>query len=516
MKNKLRQEEFDKNLKAIAKTSIIVFIGIIFSKIITYVYRIIIARYFGPEDYGLFSLALMVIGWAIAFSSLGLQNGLVRFIPIYRAKKENQKIRYIFRVSVKLSLLISLLFGALLFFLSEPISLYVFHNPDLTIFLKLFSLAIPLTVLLQISLSILSAFEKVSLNSFIFNFFQNFIKLIFLIILIFVGFNSNSIPISFLAGLLLATIFSFSLSKFYFPDIFKKYSLKKGAKQAIKSDLLSYSWPLLFFSILLSLFYWTDSLVIGLIKTTSDVGFYNAAIPIAVLIGLVPELFLGLFFPLITKEYTKSKKNIENIKQLSQQVGKWIFVINLPLFILIVLFPGAFLNILFGPEYLVASSALRILSIGILFSSVFTVSQSLLSMIGKSKLIFYDTLVIVAVNIILNFILISRFGINGAAISTSISLIILNCLFLFQARKNLSIIPLRRKMVSILFSGLLATAVLLYLRSIISLTTPVLVLISLLFLLLYLFFVLLFKSFDKNDLLIINSMRNKLRLNTRQ
>ena len=54
------QKEIDKGLKLIAKSSVIIFIGLIFSKIFTYAYRIIIARHFGPETYGLFSLAMIV------------------------------------------------------------------------------------------------------------------------------------------------------------------------------------------------------------------------------------------------------------------------------------------------------------------------------------------------------------------------------------------------------------------------------------------------------------------------
>jgi len=89
--------QVDNSLKLIAKTSFIVFIGVVLSKVLAYVYRIIIARQFGPEMYGVFSLAIMIGGWFAAFSALGLSDGISRFIPIYRGKKEVEKIRYIFR-----------------------------------------------------------------------------------------------------------------------------------------------------------------------------------------------------------------------------------------------------------------------------------------------------------------------------------------------------------------------------------------------------------------------------------
>src|SRR3972149_1823388 len=89
---------FESSLKLLAKTSFIVLIGVIISKILGYTYRIIIARYYGPEVYGLFVLALMISGWFIAISALGFNEGILRFIPIYRGRKEIEKIKYALKI----------------------------------------------------------------------------------------------------------------------------------------------------------------------------------------------------------------------------------------------------------------------------------------------------------------------------------------------------------------------------------------------------------------------------------
>jgi O-antigen/teichoic acid export membrane protein len=59
MKRQKENKKLNSSLRSIARSSVIVFIGIIISKILTYVYKIIIAREFGPKVYGLFSLAIM-------------------------------------------------------------------------------------------------------------------------------------------------------------------------------------------------------------------------------------------------------------------------------------------------------------------------------------------------------------------------------------------------------------------------------------------------------------------------
>ena len=48
-----KESNFNKSLSILAKSSIWVFAGVILSKILGYAYRIIVARYYGPEVYGL-------------------------------------------------------------------------------------------------------------------------------------------------------------------------------------------------------------------------------------------------------------------------------------------------------------------------------------------------------------------------------------------------------------------------------------------------------------------------------
>src|SRR3990167_5022972 len=105
-----KDEEITKGLNLILKSSIIVLAGFILSKIFGYVYRIIIARHFGPEIYGLFSLATLIVGWVVAVAGLGFTEGILRYASLYRGKNELNKIRYVFRFSSKILLLSTILF----------------------------------------------------------------------------------------------------------------------------------------------------------------------------------------------------------------------------------------------------------------------------------------------------------------------------------------------------------------------------------------------------------------------
>lgn len=500
-----KESELNKSLKLLAKSSFIVFIAVILSKILTYTYRIIVARHYGPEVYGLFALSLMIFGWFAMFSHFGFGHGVLRYISLYRGKGNQNKISYIIKSSLKLLAIVSVLFGILLFFLSDIIAIKIFDNARLSIFLKIFSFMIPLGTLNTVFFSIMKAYEKIGWFSFISKILDNSIKLFVLILLVFMGLNSINVPVSYLVGAIITFAVSYIYCRITFKKIFKVKPIKN--KQVFR-NVFSYSWPLLFFGFSMALLHQTDSFMIGIFGTISDVGFYNAAIPIALLLTVSVDLFNQLFFPLVTKEYAKGNKDL--VKQLSQQTGKWVYMMSLPLFILFIIFPGVFIKLLFGTEYLVATNALRFLSIGAMFTTVFEVSKRLILMKGKSKLILKNILFVLALNIILNLILVPPYGINGAAIATMISFISLGLLFAFQSWKYLKIVPLRRKMIRITFVALISMGFLFLIKQLIEINTFTLIVTGVLFIAIYVILIFLTGCLDRNDKLIINLIKRKL------
>jgi O-antigen/teichoic acid export membrane protein len=500
--------EFNNSLKLLVKSSIFVFIGLMLSKVFTYVYRFVIARYFGPEVYGLFSLSVMVLLWFILFFSLGLNEGVLRFISFYRGKNEPEKIKYIFRLGKYFLLSSGVLAGIVLYFLSDFIAISIFHNPNLAIFLKIISISIPFYTVAYELLSVIQAFERIKIHSFISDFLRNFVQLIALVALIFLGIKTNSVIFSYFFGILIIFLLAYGYCRCKIPEIFKKCELSKSLKSNLRKELFYYSIPLTFSGILCGFFSYIDSFIIGIFRDASEVGFYNAALPIAALMTFCPMIFLRLFFPLMTKEF--SKNNFEVMNNLSKQIQKWILIVNLPIFILLFLFPGAFINLLFDSRYLVAETSLKILAIGFLFYSLSMILESLISAIGKSRIILTNIILCTILSFILNMLLIPKFGMNGAAFSTMIVYIFLNILLFFEVRYYASINPLKRDMIKVFLSVIPPAILLFFIRRYIEINLLTLIAQGLFFVLFYLLLIFLTKSLDKNDYMILGTLYRKL------
>ena len=512
----VKEKKFNNLLKLMFETSIFILVGILISKIFSYLYKIIIARYLGANIFGLYSLSLVTILLFAAISGFGISEGVLRYISLYRGKNEKNKIRYIFRLSSKLLLFSTIIIALISFLLSDFISLVIFKNQALAIWLKIFSFLIPLWVFSIFFMNIMIAFERIKQQTIIEKIIQSSAKFFFLVFFIFLGLKTNAVIFSFFLGIFIFFLSTFIYCKYKLSNVFIEYHLKKSKRIQILTNLISYSVPIMFFGIISNIFYWTDSLVIGFFKTTIDVGIYNAAIPLAALLTLAPELFIQLLFPIITKEH--AKKNLDLIKKLSIQIGKWIFIINLPLFFLMIFFPGPIINFFFGDEYLSGINSLRFLLIGNLFFSIFIISNKLLEMAGKSKILLTDLLIAGALNLILNIILVPKNyifgienlnGINGAAIATTISMILFNLLLMFHARYYTSVIPIGKEFFRIFLISLIPLSILFILRSAIQLTAFSMIVLAIFFLLTYVLSLFLFRGLDKNDLIILESMKNK-------
>ncbi|MBX4196754.1 flippase [Candidatus Pacearchaeota archaeon] len=508
-------ENVNQSLSVIAKSSFVVFIGIFLSKVLTYVYKIIIGNY-GPEMFGLFSLALVIVGWFITIFSLGLPEGLVRYISYYRGKKDPERIKYIINMSLVTLTVSTVIGGVVLFLFSDFTATTFFHNAGLSIFLKLFSIVIPLTALSSIFLAVMRSYERMKPYTIIFNVVQNVAKVALIVLFLIIGLTANkSVIFSYIAGVASMVLAAFLYCMYALPQVFGKTSLIRKERSKIKKELFAYSIPLTIASIFFTIFYWVDTVMIGYFKNVTQVGIYGAGVTIALLITVIPELFVQIFFPIITKEY--SKNNQKTIEELSKQVTKWILMITLPAFILMALFPSILINFFFDERYLDAVIPMRFILTGLFISALANVPHYLLLMKGKSRLILINVIIAAAINVVLNVILIpmpmlgalnNASGMTGAALATFISLTFLNILVTLEAWYFTRIVTLRRTMLQVIIAAAIPALILFaFARKIYSFEG--LIGVSLLFFLIYGVLILLFRGLDKNDLYIIRKTFKK-------
>lgn len=490
------------SLKAIAKGAGIFFFGMMLSKVIAYLYRFYIARYFGPSDYGLFSIGLAVTGFVGVIALVGLNSGVNRYIAFYKARGDEERVKGVLTSSLKIVFPFSILLTIFLFILSPYLAVKIFHNPELINVFRILSVSIPFSSVTTIFLFAFPAFQKVEYQVYL-SIFLNIAKVVTVIIFGLLGFKAGGIAWSWA----IATILAFLISTYFLEK--KVYPIFRNPVKAVplKKKLLSFSLPLVLGSVASVVLGWTDTVALGYFKTSSDVGIYNVVIPTVQLLILIPAAFGTLFGPVFTGLYSKDK-SIE-MKKVYKTVTKWIFYINFPLFLLMVSFPKQILNIFFGYQYMAGYSALIILSFAHLVLSISLPGVSVLATLKKTKYITFNTIVVSLFNVLLNIYLIPIYGILGAAIATGISLLIGSLLTVLGAWYFFPAMPFSRSFLKPIFPGILSIGPIYFLAHYLTIPTYAIFLLFGLFLGLYGLLLLLVKGFDESDKEILRAFEKK-------
>lgn len=169
----------------------------------------------------------------------------------------------------------------------------------------------------------------------------------------------------------------------------------------------------------------TDVVMLGALAGTDAVGLYTPAARGAELISFVLLAVNTALAPTLARLFAGGKR--DQLEATAARSTRLITLSTLPLALGMVLLGGPFLH-LFGPEFVGAYTALVILSVGQLINAATGTVGTLLNMTGYER----DTALAVGssavLNIVLNALLIPRFGIEGAATATALSTLTWNVL----------------------------------------------------------------------------------------
>jgi O-antigen/teichoic acid export membrane protein len=406
----------NEHIKTIAKGAGIFFVGLLISKIFSYFYRVIIARGMGPEVYGIFSLCFAIVSIVSAFTIFGLPNAIERYVPFHI--KDKSKVKGIILFVLQVGIITSVSAMVLLYLAAPMLSIDFFKNSQLLEPLKIFLISIPAISILTIYEAIGRAFKKVEYTIYAHNIVYSIFNLVAAGLSVYLGFGIMGLSYGFLVSILAALVLIFILVEKTSFNLFDKIKTI-----FIRKEILSFSGPLVFAGMFSLIIGWTDTILIGYFMNELYVGLYNSAIPTVNLLLAVPIAAISMLVP--TTAALLSSNKLKEIKESYVMSTEWVFFLNLPVFLIFVLFPQQILSVLFGAEYIQAAPALVLLSIGFFMLSLAQPALKMLELLNKTRFYMAITSIVAILNVVLNVILIPLRGIEGAAIASLVSMSII-------------------------------------------------------------------------------------------
>ena len=383
-----------------------------------------VARIGTDTEYGVFSVAFVLLNIFAIIGTLGLQAGVARSIAHARGKGDIEKVHKIIPATILLMLLGSTSMAFIAFFTSDIIATRIFHEVSYAYPLKVMAFAIPVLSIVLVLTSTFRGFDNIRPRIYFHELMMNMLFCLFLAPLLFVDVSFNWVFYLLLASLAITSIAIIGYTIKYLPS---RPKLTLGIiTHPVTRELFLFSLPLLSVAMLQLIIAWIDILMLEGLRDSSEVGAYNTAHPLAMFISIPLFAMLQIYMPITAGLWGKG--DLPQIRKNFSVLTKWLCSVTLPLFLILFLFPEPIINTLFGPGYSEAGNALRILSLGYIINNYLGPNGDTLTAMGRVRFLMWAALATALLNIALNAALIPPLGINGAAIASVVSITSINAM----------------------------------------------------------------------------------------
>ena len=398
---------------SIIKNSIWNLIGYVIPSLIAIPALGYMARKLGPELFGIYTIAIAVVGYAGIFD-MGLTRAITREIAIYRTNLDERK--KIVASATLFLLALSILGGFIVLIFSS--SIVHFLNISATDFsdinnsFKLLAFSIPLFLLNQLWIAILEGDEKFKVVNIQKSFSSTFIAGMPALFVIY-----NGTLLSAVAGLVVSRIISLLIAFV----LVRKEIMQSGMRPDVKTlkRLIFFGGWITVSNIISPAMVYFDRFIISNMLGAKHVAFYSGPSEAISRLAIFPAAVGRAIFPKLSsvKHRDELKKNI---------TLSWLlmFTVCAPVVIIGIIFSENILNLWLGANYALHSkNILIILLVGFLFNALAQVPFTAIQSAGKAKI----TALLHCVEIIPYFIMlyffVQHYGLTGVAFAWSIRVI---------------------------------------------------------------------------------------------
>lgn len=354
--------------------------------------QLTLARYLGGDKYGKYSFVFAYLYFFNIIAEMGVEKILLR--ELSQRKNEGSLLGACFLLRMLLSVIAVL---------ASVLILHTFYPPSGAYTITLLAaLAIPFA-----SFSVFRIYFQSTLRITLFNLIAILNSVLLLattMIAVQSKWGLTFIFAGYVISQILTLIFSAGLTRKYV-----RFSLKYDYETW--KNIVRDGWMIGALNLSVALFARIDQVMLGSMRNSVEVGLYSASVRLSEVFLVIPEIISLIVFPLLSRYYYTSKKLFAMTYRDALKITAWIFV---PLPVAVMFVSSVMISTLFGDEYLSAAGALNILIWSQSLATFSLMLSHILIVENNQRYLFLLTIPTVLSNVILNYILIPRYGYIGA------------------------------------------------------------------------------------------------------
>ena len=463
--------DFSRHFHSISKQSSVFLLGSVFTIAAGYLFKIYLARVLGAEALGIYALGMTAGGLVSIVGAAGVPQTASRFVAIYASTGENAKLRRFLWLGTAILLVTNLLVGCLMVAGRGWIAFRVYHTPVLSNYMQFFAAIMVLGALTTFLGHALAGYKDVARRTVITNFIGMPATMLFSVALLSLGLGlwgylaAQVLGAFLVLALLASAVWKLTPKAAHDPSL----APEAGRSAFFEKEVVSFAAVLLGMQALEFLSGQSDRVMLGIYLSAREVGIYSVAASMVAFVGLFLQSINQIFAPTIAELHAKGEHDL--LLRLYQTLTKWSLALTIPLALGIMIFAKPLMGI-FGTDFREGWPVLAIATLGQLISCGVGSVGLLLLMSDQQKRMVRAQAITVCLTLALNFALIPRWGILGAAIASAATNASLNLLWLRDVRNRLALFPSGKGYVSLLLPTASTILVLVVTRALLTSHVP--------------------------------------------
>jgi O-antigen/teichoic acid export membrane protein len=504
--NSIESVKFRQRIGQISQHSAMFFAGTMFTGLAGYLFKVYLARMIGAEALGIYALGMTIVALLGVFNGLGLSQAAVRFIPLYSATGRSDQLRGFLLQALVLLLGTNLVLALGVVTVGPWVAQHVYHTTELKTYLPLFSLIMLFGALTTYGGQVLQGYKDVARRTVITNFIGTPLVIVLTVAFLLLGWGLWGYIFAQVVGAVVVLgLLAMAVWKLTPPEVFQQ----KGPVPRLGSQVVKFGIAALGIALLEFLLAQTDKILIGFYLNPKEVGIYALAMAVVAFVPIALSSVNQIFSPTIADLHSRGEHEL--LERLFQTLTKWILAFTLPLAIVVIIFAEPLMHV-FGPDFASGWPVLVIGTLGQLANCGTGSVGYLLMMSGNQNRLVKVQATMAVTMVLLNVLLIPKWGILGAVAVSAMTNIGTNLWNLREVRSALRYSPYNRSYVHLLPAAVAAVAAEFALKRFGSPSQPNLPFIVLSVALGYTVFmgIVLVSGLDRDDRLVADAVWNRL------
>ncbi|MDG7041488.1 MAG: flippase [Nitrososphaerota archaeon] len=391
------------NVQRIARNTTLLLSSSIAGFVLGFFFTVYVARYLGAQGFGVLAFALAFTAIFGVLTDIGLQALMIREI----ARDTTLARKYLSNIAVLKIFLTVITFGLL------ALTINLLHYPLETIrVVYLIALSVLFGAFSTMFYGVFRAHERME--------FEALGGVLGGALLLGGALYAISHDYSIVSFALIYLIVSVITLGYCFTVSAWKFTLPRiEVDLAFWKEALKQAWPFALSGVFMTLYFSIDSVMLSSMKGSEAVGWYNAAYRLILCLLFIPIAYFGAAFPIMSRLHVTSK---DFLRFTYERSFKYMLILGVPIGVGTTILASKLIMLVFGYAYYPSIIALQILVWSMVFIFINGVFGQLFNSINKQLMGTYILIGCVLFNVVLNVVLIPRYALTGASISTVVTM----------------------------------------------------------------------------------------------